>query len=199
MIIILYCLQLDQLVYNKINKLVMLKNIQDIYASCYNKSLLFAKSYVHDEMVSEDIVSDSIIKLWQLMKSEVVEKPEALLMTIIRNKALDYLKHQSISISVKQNIEDQHQRELNLRILSLKACDPNDIFSSEIMEIIDSAMLQLPKQTQAIFNFSRFDNLSQKEIAEKTGLSTKSVEYHINKSLKLLRVKLADYLSILLF
>lgn len=98
------------------------RSIQDIYLHCYNKSLLFAKSYVHDEMLAEDIVSDSIIKLWQLMKNKVVEKPEALLMTIIRNKALDYLKHQTICISAKQNIEDQHQRELNLRISSLKAC-----------------------------------------------------------------------------
>lgn len=175
------------------------QNIQDIYISCYKKSFLFAKSYVHDEMVAEDIVSDSIIKLWQLMKEKDIETPERFLVSIIRNKALDYLRHKAVVTSVKHDIEQQYQRELDLRVSSLEACNPDDIFSSEIVTIINNTIGKLPEQTRIIFKLSRFDNLSQKEIAEKTGLSVKSIEYHISKSLKLFRIELADYLPFFLF
>lgn len=43
---------------------------------------------------------------------------------------------------------------------------------------------------------SRFENRSNKEIAETVGLSVKSVEYHIGKALKVLRVSLKDYLPL---
>jgi RNA polymerase sigma-70 factor (ECF subfamily) len=41
---------------------------------------------------------------------------------------------------------------------------------------------------------SRFENLTNREIAEKLGLSIKSVEFHITKGLKVLRTNLKDYL-----
>lgn len=175
-------------------------NINEIYAQCYKKTFLFAKSYVHDEMVAEDIVSESIFKLWQLIKSgEVVEFSMPLLVMIVKNKALDSLRHISVQNLAKQNIEKRYQRELNLRISSLEVCDPEKIFSAEIMEIISRTVAKLPKQTQIIFNLSRFEDLSHKEISTKIGLSTKSVEYHINKVLKSLRVELTDYLPFLVF
>ena len=50
-----------------------------------------------------------------------------------------------------------------------------------------------------IFEMSRFENKSVKEIAEITQLSTKSIEYHITKSLKTLRTALKDYLPLFYF
>lgn len=96
------------------------------------------------------------------MKDRNIETPEMLLVTIIRNKALDYLRHKAICISAKQNIEQKYQRELNLRISSLEACNPDDIFSSEIVNIINDTIAKLPEQTRTIFKLSRFENLSQK-------------------------------------
>jgi RNA polymerase sigma-70 factor (ECF subfamily) len=43
---------------------------------------------------------------------------------------------------------------------------------------------------------SRFGNQSNKEIAEALGLTVKSIEYHITKALKALRISLKDYLPL---
>jgi len=55
-------------------------------------------------------------------------------------------------------------------------------------------MNSLPETTRSIFILSRFDNKSQKEIAEMYKISVKGVDYHIMQSVKSLRITLKDYL-----
>ena len=43
---------------------------------------------------------------------------------------------------------------------------------------------------------NRFENRTYKEIAEELGISAKTVDYRIQQSLKILRVKLKDYLPL---
>ena len=83
---------------------------------------------------------------------------------------------------------DWHQQELSIRISTLESCDPNEIFSDEVESIIRETLKLIPEQTQRIFLLSRFENKSNKEIAELMGISVKGVEYHISKALKALRV-----------
>ena len=73
------------------------------------------------------------------------------------------------------------------------------IFISDIQKIVNNTLKQLPEQTQLIFQLSRIENKSANEIAEELEISVKSVEYHITKSLSLLRKKLKDYLPVILF
>jgi RNA polymerase sigma-70 factor (ECF subfamily) len=165
-----------------------------LYNIWYRKSLAFAKSYVQDEMVAEDLVCESLIKLWQLTRDKEQDNPEIILLTILKNKALDYLKHEAIRKSAEDMLVEAYRNEFNLRISTLEACNPNEIFLSEIKEIIRKTLDSLPKQTSNIFKMSRFEDLSIKEIARKYGITPKAVEYHITRSLKLLREKLKDYL-----
>ena len=62
-----------------------------IYAQYYAKSFRFANLYVRNDLAAEDIVTESLLKLWETMKKESVEKPQALLLTILKHKSLDYL------------------------------------------------------------------------------------------------------------
>ncbi|WP_196010034.1 RNA polymerase sigma-70 factor [Parabacteroides distasonis] len=170
-----------------------------IYERNYRRSFLFTKSYVHDDMVAEDIVAESLVKYWKSISSGEEEVAEALLLTILRNKALDYLRHKAIHDAAIENLMELNNRELNIRISTLEACDPEEIFSQEIQTIIHDTLKSLPEQTRRIFEMSRFENKSVKEIAEETNLTVKGVEYHITKALKVLRINLKDYLPLLYF
>lgn len=174
-------------------------NFNTLYTQYYRKSFLFVKSYVHDEMASEDIVSDTLIKLWHLLQADPMKSYDALLVTMLKNKSLDYLKHQVIRQETYKLIADGYERELNLRISTLEACDPYEIFSVEIKEIVKQTLASLPPQTRRVFELSRDENLTNKEIVVKLLLSPKAVEYHITKALKALRVSLKDYSSLLCF
>ncbi len=170
-----------------------------IYTSYYKKAFSFAKSYVHDEAVAEDIASEALIALWEKTKVESAEQVAPLLLTILKNKALDWLKHEQVKQAAFDSLADWQGRELSLRISALEACSPVDIFSAEIGHILHHTLSQLPEPTRRAFILSRYEDKSNREIAEALGISVKGVEYHISKALKVLRVALKDYLPFLCF
>ena len=174
-------------------------NFNIIYERNYQRSFMFAKSYVHEDMIAEDIVSDSLVKYWRLISTQKGEATEALLLSILRNKALDYLRHKAIHDAAIENLEEIKNRELSIRISTLEACDPKEIFSDEVNRIIHKTLKNLPEQTHRIFEMSRFENKTVKEIADETNLTIKGVEYHITKALKALRINLKDYLPLFYF
>ncbi|MDY3070311.1 MAG: RNA polymerase sigma-70 factor [Parabacteroides sp.] len=171
-------------------------DFEDIYERNYKRSFLFVKSYVHDDMAAEDIVTDSLVKYWEMAKLSDCEIKESLLLTILKNKSLDYLRHKVVHETAISDITELENRELNIRISTLAACDPEEIFSEEIRYIVNEALGSLPEQTRRVFVLSRFENKPSKEIAEKLNITVKGVEYHITKALRVLRVSLKDYLPL---
>ena len=111
-----------------------------IYERNYRRSFLFTKSYVHDDMVAEDIVAESLVKYWRLVSAGENEITEALLLTILKNKALNYLRHKAIHDAAIENLEEIKNRELSIRISTLEACDPKEIFSDEVNRIIHKTL-----------------------------------------------------------
>lgn len=192
------CIGIIQKIHNKMSG-IKIENFNSLYTKYYRRSFLFTKSYVHDEYVAEDIVSEVLIKLWEILKEKEIEHIEALLLTTLKNKALDHLKHESVRAEVFQSLSDIYQKELEIRISTLEACDPEEIFSFEVQQIINRTLASLPEQTRRVFEMSRFENKSNKEIAEIQGVTVKGVEYHITKTLKLLRENLKDYLPLYYF
>jgi RNA polymerase sigma-70 factor (ECF subfamily) len=155
--------------------------------------------YVRNDQVAEDIATESFIKLWEAMKKETIEKPLALLLTILKHKSLDYLRTQIGREEAFQAMAEWQQRELSIRISTLEGCNPEDIFSTEIQTILSRTLEELPEQTRNVFKMSRFEQKSGKEIAEALGITVKGVDYHIAKALKALRISLKDYLPLFYF
>ena len=170
----------------------------ELYDTFFQKAYLFAKSYLHNKQAAEDIASDSIMKLWEKVRSEKVENAKALLFTIVKNSALDYLRKEMVREKVHDIVLTNKSRELNFRISTLEDCDPSILFSKEIQDLIDATLSKTSAQSKHIFQMSRFEHLSNKDIAAKLNLSVKSVEYHITKVLTLLRNNLKDYIPIIL-
>ena len=56
------------------------------------------------------------------------------------------------------------------------------------------ALNKLPAKCRVVFNLSRFEEMSYKEISEKLEISIKTVENQIGKALKIMRENLKDYL-----
>ena len=171
-------------------------SFSDIYTNYYKRSFLFVKSYVRDDMAAEDIVSESLINLWETSKKEKVEYPLALLVQMLKNGFLNYLKHQDVKQAVSESISSKMDRDLYYRISTLQACDLEEIFSSEITRIVNDTLQALPEQTRRVFEMSRYECRTVKEISEELSISPKGVEYHITRSLKVLRVALKDYLPV---
>lgn len=172
-------------------------NFDEIYTEYYWKSFLFVKSYVHDDFVAKDLVSEAMIKLWDRMNRMQINQIQPYLFTILKNSALDYLKHEAIKSIAHDSLKELLDRELRIRISVLQASDPKEIFSSEIQNIVRSTLGNLPSKTRQAFEMSRYQHKANKEIAEVLGITVKGVDYHMAIAMKVLKTALKDYLSVL--
>ena len=174
-------------------------SFNDSYLAYYRRAYLFAKSYVHDQWTAEDIASEAVVCLWETMKEHEILHPLTFLLGIVKNKAIDYLRHEIARQKMLAALSEIGIRELDTRISTLEACNPEKIYSQEVMEIVSSTLRSLPPKTSEIFRMSRYQNLSRVAIASKLKLSSKTVEYHLTKALAALRANLKDYLPLSLF
>jgi RNA polymerase sigma-70 factor (ECF subfamily) len=169
----------------------------DIYRQYHQKAVLFVRSYVRDEMAAEDIVSESMLQLWKMLKKETVVNPQALLRSMLRNAALNYLKHLAVEQEVMENMAEWTVSDLRHRMNALEACNPEETYATEITQIVEKTLSSLSPQTRLVFEMRRYDTLPVKKIAETLSITPKAIEYHLTKALKALRIALRDYITVL--
>lgn len=144
---------------------------------------------------AEDIYMEAIIQYWEKRKELPADTNiPGYILTSIKNKSLNHLRHQTIRTDAEDQLYEHRKRELNFRISSLESCDPSDLFTIEVKEIIHNTLFELPEQTRMIFYKSRYENKTNKDIASELNVSIKTIEFHISKALKLFRKRLKDYL-----
>lgn len=159
-----------------------------------------ANTYVRNDSAAEDITSEAIIYYWENKHflSEVTNIP-AYILTIIKNKSLNYLRHVRIEEEYSEDVRIYKEWELNARITSLEACEPYELFTKEIRGIIQSTLDALPERTRQIFLMSRKEDKTYKEIAVLMNMTTKGVDFHICKALKAFQTNLKDYYPLFLY
>jgi RNA polymerase sigma-70 factor, ECF subfamily len=165
------------------------------YNSYYKRMFNFANSYLRDDFVAGNLVQETFMGLWENRENIDPEcNLPAYLLTIVKNKSLNHLHRLTITLKVNENIQNQAIRELELRCTTLNACNPEQMFHSDVQKIIDQTIESLPNQCRKVIIMSRFEGLSNIQIAVKLNISVKAVEFHITKALKVLRLQLKDYL-----
>lgn len=159
----------------------------------------FAYSFVRDMVVAESLFVDALVDYWQ-RRDHLPENTNipSYILTAVRNKALNYMRHQRVKQSAEEKILSKAQSDLEFRISSLESFTIEQLFVDEIGDIVRKSIAQMPEQTRRIFEMSRFENKRNAEIAEQLGISIKTVEFHITKMLKVLRENLKDYMLCLL-
>lgn len=170
------------------------KKIYDIY---YKKCYIFAKSYVHNDLVAKDIASESLIKFWEISQSQEIDNIGRFLFEISKNRSLDYLKHERVKNSAFEEMHTLADREMQIRISTLESSNLEKIFASDIHDIIEDTLSRLPEQTCQIFRQYRFGGIEKNKVAEEFGISLKGVDYHVLKAVKYLKIALKDYITIL--
>lgn len=177
-----------------------IQNFNALFNEYYKRFIRFAIGYLKDEQIAEDFVSEAFTVYWENKADLLPEtNPPAYILTIIKNKCLNHIKHLQIQQRVTDELRDHTEWVLRTKISTLEACDPDFIYSKELQEIIDNTLEKLPEKTQQIFSLSRDKGLTYKEITDKTDLSQKAVEFHISKALHHLRVSLKDFTALSAF
>lgn len=142
--------------------------------------------FLNDLDAGEEIVQDLFVKFWENRNSiNITSSVRSYLFSSVRNSCLNFIKHRKIEESYKQYNEEQRE--------SGAVSAEDELEGSELEIQIRKAIDQLPPKRKKVFIMSRFEGLKYREIAEKSGISIKTVENQMGKAIKFLRQELADY------
>lgn len=164
----------------------------EIYVSYFSRMRRFAREYVLFDEDAENIVQDVFLMLWE--KKDVLKVQVSLisyLFSLVKNRCLDYLRHQVVAEEFKQ--------ELSVKLSALEHLDQTFGSEEEIERIVKSAIDNLPERCREIFIKNRIDGKKYREIADELQLSVNTVENQMAIALKRLRISLKDYLPLLMF
>ena len=170
----------------------------EAYDRYWWRCVLFAKSYTCDQSQAESMAAEAMSILWQRRAAgEQIDMTLPFLFSVIRNKALHFLRHESVRVRAHGEMSENAVRELQFRIDTLEACDPHSLYAGDVQKILRETLDSLGKKTGRVFALSRFEGKTNREISEMLGITEKAVEYHMTKALKALRAALKDYLPVI--
>jgi RNA polymerase sigma-70 factor (ECF subfamily) len=151
----------------------------------------FAIQYVKDHDTAREIVQDAFVNLWEKRQSIDTDKsPKSYLSTTVRNRCFNYLRdHKKFD---RQLIEFEGLDSYTNHF------DQDHLVTDELKRKIEAVTASLPKKCRKVFLLNRMEHMKYQEIADHLGISIKTVEAQMSKALKLMREKLADYITILI-
>lgn len=163
---------------------------KQLFIKFYSPLCEYASQYVSDED-AEELVQELMVFLWENRRQVWIGVSlKSYLFSAVKHRCLNAVKLQSYHRRVEDLIYQKLKDEFE---------NPDTYLVNELSEKIREAIDELPENYRETFKLSRFGERSNREIAAVLGVSVKTVEYRITQSLKVLRVRLKDYLPFLSF
>jgi RNA polymerase sigma-70 factor (ECF subfamily) len=160
------------------------KTFESYYKMHYKSFFVMACRYLKNTEQAEEIVNDVFMKIWEDgSKISIDSSLKSYIYRAIINRSLNEIqknkKDFNLAVDLFHNQDESYE---------LKEIEENEL-SIKLFNTID----QLPEQCKKIFQLSRFEELKQKEIADRMGISIKTVKNHITHALKTLSKSLDGF------
>lgn len=175
------------------------KAFERIFNFWYEPLVHFADEYISDIESARNIIQNIFLKLWE--KHELVDPDSNLksyLYIAARNACLSHIRHLKVeSAFFRKSLRNSEDLQLNYDALEELKVEQIDFLKLEklIQDTIDS----LPERCREVFLMSRYEEMKNKEIAEKLDISVKAVEANVTRALTKLREATRGYLPELVF
>jgi RNA polymerase sigma-70 factor (family 1) len=152
---------------------------REIFLHFYKPLLNFAKSFVGTHEASEEIVSDVMLRIWEL-KEELgnVANLRLYLFTAVRNRAFNHLTRTKKHLSW-----DGKNGEIEFKALACTESPEKMLESKELKAGIVLAVKSLPPKCRMVYKLVRENGMSYKEVGTLMNISTNTVDRHLNTAL----------------
>lgn len=155
----------------------------------YSGLCTYCLQFIPDKELVEDLVQDFFIRLWiEGPRLQINISLRSYFFSSVKNLCLDVIRHSKVDKKYKNSIFfSSDQKHLSADFYLTEA---------ELNLAIQRSITKLPPRCRQIFQMSRMDNYSNAEIAEKLGISKRTVEIQISNALKILRQELSEFLPL---
>lgn len=149
-----------------------------LYSRYWDKLFALAAKILNDDDAAKDCVQEVYTSLWnRKSKKADILNVKAYLFKATRFQIARYLRHSQVQDVHLEDIESLQSENNTEAQINLK----------DLEQHINQQLESLPPASRRVFEMSRFEQLSNAEIAQKLQISISTVENHINKALKILR------------
>jgi RNA polymerase sigma-70 factor (ECF subfamily) len=155
------------------------------WLSLFNK----AHSFLGNEDAAKDCVQEVFIWLWLHREEVRIGNVSHYLYQAVRYRAFSALRSRRAAVGFEERVV-----QLTERILV-----SDELEYRELKAFLEKLVASLPEDQRLIFRLHREESLTYKEIADRLGISVKTVEKKMTLSLKYLRANAGDALVLLTF
>jgi RNA polymerase sigma-70 factor (ECF subfamily) len=163
-----------------------------VFSTYYSDLVAFANTFTRQIPVSEEIVQDIFVKLWDEVRyKDITVSLKSYLLRSVQNRCIDWLRH--------MKVRDNYATMVLDNMVLFENNTENYIFFSELEQSLNKALNKLPEELAVTFKMNKLQGLKQTEIAEKLNISLRTVEYRLAKTLSILRDELKDFFVMSIF
>ncbi|RKQ42919.1 RNA polymerase sigma-70 factor (ECF subfamily) [Roseivirga pacifica] len=153
-------------------------SFEEVYNRFWEPLFVSARNVLGDEESARDIIQEVFLDFWNRRESLNIHN-------------LGGYLYQSVKYQVSRKLKDRRLTDLQLAVVDQLSIDNLDteqtVNLTQLNEALQRSLQKLPTRCRQVFELSRFENMSNKEIAEKLNISVSTVENQINKALGLLK------------
>jgi RNA polymerase sigma-70 factor (family 1) len=159
------------------------KRFHHLFKAFYNPLCKYAFSLIKDRSACEDIVQETFALIWEKRRGIILlNNIRYYLYTSVRNNCLTYLgKEQRLPIAPLFDYETEDTEPEDDRFAS------RETESKDYKVLLEKGIEQLPPKCKEVFLLSRMGKFSSQEIADKLGVSVKTVSNQLWRAMKILR------------
>lgn len=160
--------------------------LEELFDYYYPKLFHFSKTFLKLDDGIDDILQEVFVKIW--MNRRNIKNSytfESYIFTITRNQLLNELRSRLNNQKTRDRI---FQSAVASEYLALETVE-----FDELAQRVKSLIEELPARQKEVFQLSRIEGLSHKEIAEKLDISAKTVEYHITQAILYMKEQLRAF------
>jgi RNA polymerase sigma-70 factor (family 1) len=149
-----------------------------------------AYSRTNSKQEAEEIVQDIFTALWKNHRALLITNLSHYLYASVRKRLISMIR----SRLVQQKYWDYYRQFLPGNSMNTA----ETVGFNELSNAIENALGKLPEKSQQIFRLNRLQGLSIPEIEKFLKIPRRTIEHHLTKSMRELRIHLKDFIFLVL-
>lgn len=161
----------------------------ELYNRHWKQLYVTARGILQDHAAAEDIVQDVFVSLWRRREGLEVRSPRAYLQQSVRYRVFKAIREGKTDADFYRRLKE----------VSRDIMEDSPVVYGELQQLLRRLMDDLPEDQRQIFRMNRDEDLTYKDIADRLGISVKTVEKKISCTLRHFRSGLNDGFFLLVF